>query len=72
MNDAPGAETGDRPEAPEVERRRQALEEERQRHLRLLASFGNLRPRGARQRDGLLGPARVVVATAEEPVGPWR
>ena len=29
-------------------------------------------PRGARQSDGLPRPARVVVATAEEPVGPWR
>ncbi len=53
MNDATGPETGDRPEAPEVERRRPA-------------------PRGARQSDGLPRPARVVVATAEEPVGPWR
>lgn len=59
MNDTTGAETGDRADAPEVERLRHALEEERQRHLRLLADFDNLRRRVARENETARAEARL-------------
>ncbi len=44
--------------ADEVERLRQALEEEQQRNLRLLADFDNLRRRVARESEAARGEAR--------------
>ncbi len=52
-------ETGDRAVEPEeVERLRQPLEEERQRHLRLLADFDNLRRRVSRENEAARAEAR--------------
>jgi molecular chaperone GrpE len=45
-------------ETDEVARLRQALEEERQRGLRLLADFDNLRRRGVREREAAHGEGR--------------
>lgn len=57
--DAARADAGDRAvEADEVLRLRQAIEEERQRNLRLLADFDNFRRRVEREKEAARGDAR--------------
>jgi molecular chaperone GrpE len=57
--DAARADAGDRAvEADEVLRLRQAIEEERQRNLRLLADFDNFRRRVGREKERASGDAR--------------
>ncbi len=57
--DVSRADAGDEAlRADEVERLRQALEEEQQRNLRLLADFDNLRRRVARESEAARGEAR--------------
>jgi molecular chaperone GrpE len=57
--DAARADAGDRAvEADEVLRLRQAIEEERQRNLRLLADFDNFRRRVGREKETASGDAR--------------
>jgi molecular chaperone GrpE len=57
--DANKSDAGEGPvEADEVERLRQALEEQRQQNLRLLADFDNLRLRVSRENESSRGEAR--------------
>jgi molecular chaperone GrpE len=57
--DAARADAGDRAvEADEVLRLRQAIEEERQRNLRLLTDFDNFRRRVGREKEAARGDAR--------------
>jgi molecular chaperone GrpE len=57
--DAARADAGDRAvEADEVLRLQQAIEEERQRNLRLLADFDNFRRRVGREKEAASGDAR--------------
>ena len=57
--DAARADAGDRAvEADEALRLRQAIEEERQRNLRLLADFDNFRRRVGREKEAARGDAR--------------
>jgi len=67
--DAARADAGDRAvDADELERLRQALEEERQRSLRLLADFANFRRRGARDNEAARGDARRAALLPMLPV----
>jgi molecular chaperone GrpE len=57
--DANKSDSGEGPvEADEVERLRQALEEQQQQNLRLLADFDNLRRRVSRENESSRGEAR--------------
>jgi molecular chaperone GrpE (heat shock protein) len=67
------------PMAAHREQLRRALDEERQRNLRLLADLENFRRRAGREQetgwrlgDDLLRPAQVVVASPTEAIHRWR